>query len=856
MDSKGAKSIRGKRSASHIAASASSRRTSTEAVTGSPKVLTSFPSLSPDSSASPVRRKRSSREATRSNNSLVDGTIVGHLDRRSSASRSCGPSRRTSSEGSNPETPVQPRKQTSSIGKTLRGAASLHKSILAGLTFRSSAQEDSPGAVFKDPDWNAADPLENASDDQVQRVIENHGGPISILRQYSKDLAECNARIATERNMKLDLMDQNRRLRDENELLKLQLEEQNRKYKNVQNLFKRFVRPEYPGQIQIVDSPNGHYVLDSTNGEMIEPQKPSTRSSKPASIRTVGSGTSSNVVENLLNKPPTQDASVSLKAIAARNKRESKDGRKESRSNRGSVSLRPDSLELRAPIEVETLPPALRDDKGASYDIPIDRLGFFFTASRETRQQEALPYQPGELSESSSVNSFPVSDDDIEESLKTPNSQDDASSYLVSTGASNSGELLCYAPSGPAVRFISNPSGGVRMFIDVSGPNTPTAEMTRSTSSEILSQSTATIVPTSASGTMVTPTKASESTRALNALLEKLNEAHDRQQRIRMSEWMAFHTQLRANIPAALARASSDYGMADISRLCSKGTVSAETWKKFNTLIVSGIPISLRREVWMERSGANSLLEPGKFQALLSETELAQSIRNEIAADVERTLGNNVYFRNGIGKTKLTDVLVAYAQYNPTIGYSQGLNIIAANLLLMLPSAEDAFWLLAAIIENILPPEYYDQDGMVSSRALDTDGKVLISYVVDLLGNNLHKHLRTHMVNLDMFTPGWFISAFAACLSGEPLYRIWDILFGLCDGRYMFCFALALLKINKRGLLACKDSEELMLYLGGKMTNAAVGLDVLIREGVRMGGYVTKEDLEKRREAVRASANG
>jgi hypothetical protein len=129
------------------------------------------------------------------------------------------------------------------------------------LTFRTNTQEDSPGAVFKDPDWDAVDPLENASDEQIQRVIEKNGGAISILRQYSKDLAESNSRVALERNMKLDLVEQNRKLRDEHELLKLQLEEQNRKYKNVQNLFKRFVRPDYPGQIQIVDSPNGHYVL-------------------------------------------------------------------------------------------------------------------------------------------------------------------------------------------------------------------------------------------------------------------------------------------------------------------------------------------------------------------------------------------------------------------------------------------------------------------------------------------------------------------------------------------------------------------------------------------------------------------
>jgi hypothetical protein len=254
MDPQGA--VRGKRSTSHMAGTTPSKtRTSTEAKPGSPKVLTSFPSLSPDALASP-KRKRSSRDSPRSTSAQVEAP-----NQQASASSSRAVSRRASADVSGPSTPTLNRKPSTTITKTVRGVTSLHKSILAGLTFRTSTPEDSPGAVFKDPDWDAADPLENASDEQVQRVIKNHGGSISILRQYSKDLAESNQRVAAERNYKLDLVDQNRKLRDENELLKLQLEEQNRKYKNVQNLFKRFVRPEYPGQIQIVDSPNGHYVL-------------------------------------------------------------------------------------------------------------------------------------------------------------------------------------------------------------------------------------------------------------------------------------------------------------------------------------------------------------------------------------------------------------------------------------------------------------------------------------------------------------------------------------------------------------------------------------------------------------------
>jgi hypothetical protein len=136
----------------------------------------------------------------------------------------------------------------------------LHKTLIASLT-RGSAQESPQEGVFDELDWEASDPLEQASDEQIQRVIDRNGGAIASLRQFSKDLAESNGRVAEERNKKLELIERNRNLRDENDQLKAQLEETQRKYKNVQNLFKRFVRPEHPWQIQIVDSPNGHYIL-------------------------------------------------------------------------------------------------------------------------------------------------------------------------------------------------------------------------------------------------------------------------------------------------------------------------------------------------------------------------------------------------------------------------------------------------------------------------------------------------------------------------------------------------------------------------------------------------------------------
>lgn len=848
MDSRGspgAGTLRGGKRASTSSSTASnkSRQSSlSEAAPASPKVFTSFPNFTTPASASP-KRKRSSKETPKLGNS-VENLQGGSQSRRPSGediSKAPASTKALGQSGSS-----QGQKSTSSFaGKTLKGAANLHKSILASLTFSSAVPKISEDGVFEDPDWDASDPLAEATDEQIQRVIDRNGGAISLLRQYSKDLAETNTRVAQERNGKLEVIERNRQLRDESDQMKLQLEDMQRKYKNVQNLLKRFVRPDQPGQIQIVDSPNGHFVLDSTTGDMIEATKPLRKPFNP-SIDTSSSTAASSTKGSPL-KPSPPDAATSLKQLASQ-KRTSKDNR----SSRGaSISVRPDSLparpeslELTAPVDAEQLPPALRLDNPFSNIAPVDRLGFYFTASRETRQNEALVYKPGDTSETSSLNSYEIDPDDLDG--KTIRSQDDASSFTATLNGATDGELLCYAPSGPALRFVSGPDKGVRMFVDVSMPSTPSEGIT--VTSIEAAQSAATVAQASASGTMVTPTQDSHSsTNALETLLDKFNEVFDNQQTTRMSEWTAFHNHLRANIPKTLIRASSDYSTANIARLCSKGTVSAETLKKFNALILSGIPVAVRREVWMERTGANALSEPGLYTSLVSSASIPPTTRNEITADIDRTLGNNIFFRAGAGKAKLEDILTAYAQHNPTIGYSQGLNIIAANLLLMLPSAEDAFWLLVAIIENILPFEYYHHDGNISGQSLDIDGKVLTSYAVDHLGAALHKHLRIHGVDLSMFTPGWFISAFAACLSGEPLYRIWDVLFGFCDGRYMFCFALALLKINRRGLLKCESAEELMLYLGGRMTNAAVGLDILVKEGVRMGSIVTTEDLKKRR---------
>lgn len=365
------------------------------------------------------------------------------------------------------------------------------------------------------------------------------------------------------------------------------------------------------------------------------------------------------------------------------------------------------------------------------------------------------------------------------------------------------------------------------------------------------------------SGTLV-----KEDAEPVKLLLRQLDDLHDNLQRERTVRWNDFLRKVRAErkregeVAAAAATAAAearfqkattpmpetklaDGEIIGVAGLGNKGKVGRAKWNEFKTLVLGGIPVSYRSKVWTECSGAAGLRVPGYYEDLVSRSadDDDPQVVSQIRADITRTLTDNIFFRKGPGIAKLNEVLLAYSRRNVEVGYCQGMNLVVANLLLIIPSTEDAFWILASMIENILPSNYYDHS-LLASRA---DQQVLRAYVAEVLPR-LSQHFDDLSIDLETMTFQWFLSIFTDCLSAEALFRVWDVVLCTNDGStFLFQVALALLKLNEQQLLGCSSPASVYTYINHQMTNHAISIDGLIQASEGLRRVVRREDVEARR---------
>lgn len=315
-------------------------------------------------------------------------------------------------------------------------------------------------------------------------------------------------------------------------------------------------------------------------------------------------------------------------------------------------------------------------------------------------------------------------------------------------------------------------------------------------------------------------------------------ESYEAYQAERKGHWDAYLTAQNMGPERAWQKLFQHLRQLDLS-----SSMGQNAWRTFQRLCHQGIPMCYRAAVWSECVRASDLAEPGRYQDLVAGSTTSDP---QIALDVRRTMPSNLFFGGkGAGVEKLQRILAAACAYNPTQGYCQGMNNIAAILLLTYTHEEDAFWTLIGIMQNILPADFYDS----SMRVPQADQRVLMTLIRSGMPR-LYAHFHALNVELAAVTYSWFLSLFTVCLPSETLFRVWDIM--LVDGSItLFRVAYAILAHAAQSLLAAPTAGTVYDVL---RDTAAQWVDAesLIQACSQLRGAIRPSDIAARRDRALA----
>ena len=286
-----------------------------------------------------------------------------------------------------------------------------------------------------------------------------------------------------------------------------------------------------------------------------------------------------------------------------------------------------------------------------------------------------------------------------------------------------------------------------------------------------------------------------------------------------MDSASSYHTTPTSEASSPVAKRDGATGLTGEPLLFQQWTQlltshSSRSTQKARKLIPQGVPRVLRGNIWLLLAQDRMQPKDGIFPELRMRAEgmiaspSAGPYANLIEQDLARHFRSDKPFKgaNGTGIKELRIVLYAFAQHCPTIGYTEGMCLIAG-LLLMHMSPEDAFWMLDAVINHY---------GIAAYFSNNTQQVRVHAMVIDELFR-LHApaaHARLHELHIGplVFMTSWILPLFVRILPWSTLLRVWDSF--LCYGSiYLLRTMLAIVRITHPHFPASPDPGETLQFL-------------------------------------------
>jgi len=236
-----------------------------------------------------------------------------------------------------------------------------------------------------------------------------------------------------------------------------------------------------------------------------------------------------------------------------------------------------------------------------------------------------------------------------------------------------------------------------------------------------------------------------------------------------------------------------------------------EKWVR--DMLRAGIPEEIRGRIWLKMIGSRDTLlkNPGVFWSLVEMDAAAtgnDKVEKLIRNDISRTFPEGGTFEDpeGAGQTSLFSVLKAYSLFDRRTGYCQGMNFIAATLLMRM-SPEMAFWSLVELMKSYELVQLFRPGVSQLQTLLFIHDQLLAAHY-----SRLSAHLETLCFGAHMYAKSWFLTLFAYDFPPALVAHIWDIYLADRDYLILLKFSLAVLAEYEDRLLSL-GFEGLHMFL-------------------------------------------
>lgn len=224
--------------------------------------------------------------------------------------------------------------------------------------------------------------------------------------------------------------------------------------------------------------------------------------------------------------------------------------------------------------------------------------------------------------------------------------------------------------------------------------------------------------------------------------------------------------------------------------------------KKTRALFIEGIPPRVRGAVWKTVIGNHVGMSKELFEIYdrHARQERDMNIENSasrlIDVDLPRTFPSSLFFnRTGPLYQQTMDVLAAWAQYQPDVGYVQGMSHVAG-MLVMNMDTYDAFCSFVNMMDDVFFMAFYRMDIDRILRHLRAYN-LIFSYNM----RELYQHFEAEEVSPNYYLLDWFMTMFTHVLKVNVASRVWDGF--LVEGEaFLHRAALGIIRRYERQFLA------------------------------------------------------